>query len=167
MNDCQHREPFRLRLQWHVQHFKLDVIVDYLREHLQTGEDDDDIQVERVDTPKKLKSPHSTSSKKRKTNSGLRKKQRASYPTSAPTHDFFEEPDHPPPKTSEKSCYIFPLAKVKVGDSIVIRSESDGEHYQYTIIKGGRGVIYDNGDINMGDAKMAIKNGTAVKYIQA
>ena len=142
-----------------IQHFRhKDVIVDYLREHLPNGEDDDDIQVERVVTPKKRKSPHSTSSKKRKKNLGLRKKQRASYPTYAPTQEELQQP---------KSSYIFPLAKVKVGDSIVIRSESDGEHYQYTIIKGGRGVIYDNGDINMGDAKMAIKNGTAVKYIQA
>ena len=55
---------------------------------------------------------------------------------------------------------------MREGDLISIKSNVDDNVFQYVIVKGGKGVEYDDSEINLGEAKKAIKNGTAVRYMR-
>ena len=76
-----------------------------------------------------------------------------------------EEGDDRPKKRGRPSTHIFPITKVHDGDKITIQDPDTGDVSTFTIVKAGRGFKYKSDEINMGAAKSAIKNGTAVSYM--
>ena len=137
-----------------LDHFReTDVLVDLIAEQVHTttrGEPDDDLETIYMSSPSKSYSN--------------RKKRKPEFPNGPPPQ--MESSKFSPKKRGRRPKYIIPINEVRQGDVISIKNNIDDDVLEYVIVKGGKGVEYDESEINIGEAKKAIKNGSAVKYMR-